>query len=76
MMVIMRLFHVDRALKFIQHSRLICVHNSPEGSRGVRSDIQFHPRRTRTICERSYMVAGQVWREVLCLLPSVLPSRC
>ena len=41
-----------------------------------RTAIQFHPRRTRAICERSYMVTGRVWREVLRLLPSVLPSCC
>ena len=34
MTVTMRVFHVDRAVKFTQHSCLICVHNSPEGSRG------------------------------------------
>ena len=42
--------------------------------KGVRTAIQLHPRRTCAVCERSYKVAGQVWREVFCLLPSVLPS--
>ena len=56
-MVIMRVVHVDRALKFTQHSCLICVHNSPEGSREEGLPSNFTHR------EPAPSVKGVIWSQ-------------
>ena len=55
--MIMRVVHVDRALKFTQHSCLICVHNSPEGSREEGLPSNFTHR------EPAPSVKGVIWSQ-------------